>query len=109
MSSKIARKGTEGSFDVDVGCAPQVVVKFTAAWCPPCHALTPTLDAVVGAAPDVALVEVDVDDEPGLAARFGVRGMPTLIVFRNGAPVGQLVGNQPRARIEQLLRETRAG
>lgn len=103
MSSKIARKGTEDSFDVDVCSAPQVVVKFTAAWCPPCHALTPTLDAVIGARAGVALVEVDVDDEPGLAARFGVRGMPTLVVFQHGKPVAQLVGSQPRHTVERLI------
>lgn len=100
--SRIARV-TEASFDDIVSSAPQVLVKFTAAWCPPCHALSPTLEAIAATRAGLVVVEVDADEEQGLGARFGVRGLPTLVVFRDGRPTGQLVGNQPRAKIEALL------
>ncbi len=91
-------------FDADVASAPLVLVKFGGTWCPPCRALEPTLDALVRDRADVTVLSVDVDTEQAVSQRFGVRSIPTMILFRQGKPAGQLVGNQPRASIEKLLR-----
>jgi thioredoxin 1 len=98
------RRTDDASFDADVAAAPLVLVKFAGTWCPPCRALQPTLDAIARDRDDVLVLSVDVDDSQALAQKFGVRSVPTLVAFRDGRAIGQLVGNQPRARIEALLR-----
>lgn len=84
--------------------AGRVLVKFTGAWCPPCKAIEPTLDALRADNADVTVVVVDTDDSPELGARFGVRALPTLLMFRDGRVTGQLVGNQPRATLDAFIR-----
>ena len=85
------------------------LVDFTAAWCPPCRMLGPHVDAIASELEDeLAVVKVDVDDQPDLAARFGVLSIPTLIFFRDGRPVDRIVGALApaalRARVEELRR-----
>lgn len=87
-----------------VAAAPLVLLKFTGAWCSPCRALQPTLEAIARDRGDVALLEVDVEASQALAQAYEVRSVPTLVAFREGRPIGRIVGNQPRARIEALLR-----
>jgi len=96
---------TEASFDSEVlGASGPVVVDFTAEWCPPCKAIAPSLDQIADElAGRVKIVKLDVDAEPGISARYGVRSMPTLMVFKNGEVVGQIVGAAPRAKIEALV------
>ena len=83
--------------------ALKVLVKFTAAWCPPCRALQPTLEVVAKDRPGLQVLSVDVDEQQATAQRFGVRALPTLLVFRGGQVAGQAVGNQSRAAVERLL------
>ncbi len=71
----------------------RVLVKFTGAWCPPCKAIEPTLDALRADNADVTVVVVDTDDS-----------LPTLRMFRDGRVTGQLVGNQPRATLDAFIR-----
>lgn len=81
-----------------------VLVDFTAAWCPPCRALAPTIDALaVDLAGRVKVVTVDVDAEPALAERYRVQAMPTLLVLDHGRVVEQRIGAAPRAEIEAFL------
>jgi thioredoxin 1 len=97
------RHTDEASFATDVA-AGLVLVKFTGAWCPPCRALQPTLDAIARDRSDLTVLDVDVDASQTLAEKFGVRTIPTLLAFRDGQAIGKLVGNVPRAQIEGLLR-----
>lgn len=84
---------TEASFAHDVLERPRtVLVEFTATWCPPCHAMKPVLEQLARAHPDVEVVVVDADENASLAARYGVRSLPTFLAFRGGAPTGQIVG-----------------
>ena len=80
-----------------------VVVDFTAAWCPPCRVMGPILAELADEQPDLTFVELDVDANQEVAARYGVLSMPTFLVFRGGEPVAQLVGARPKRRLAQEL------
>ena len=96
----------EASFDEEVlGSPVPVVVDFTAEWCAPCHAIVPFLDAIseemAGA---VKIARLDVDRDPAVSTRYGVRSMPTLIVFKDGEPTAMQVGAAPKARLTEWIR-----
>ena len=81
-----------------------VLVDFTAVWCAPCRTIAPHVEAVARKyAGRLRVGKCDVDGEQELAARFGVRSMPTLMIWRDGQVVGQIVGAVPRAKIEALV------
>src|SRR5688572_16183260 len=91
---------TDATFDERVRTdARPVLVKFTAGWCPPCHAMKPHLRALADARRDVSVVDVDTEESPQLTATFGVRAMPTLILFKQGKPVAQIVGYRSRIQL----------
>jgi thioredoxin len=98
---------TEQTFEAEVverSSSVPIVVDFWAAWCAPCRMLTPVLEDEVGARNgQVALVKVDVDAEPGLAARFGIRGIPAVKAFREGQVVDEFVGAQSRQSVAAFL------
>lgn len=81
-----------------------VLVDFWAAWCAPCRALAPLLEQLEERHRGrLRVVKVDTDAESDLAARYGVRSLPTLLLFRDGGPVQQVVGAQPLAALERLV------
>jgi thioredoxin 1 len=82
-----------------------VLVDFTAVWCGPCRVMAPILGDLAADRSDVRVVALDTDEEPEIAARYGVLSAPTLILFRDGAPVLRLVGSRPRRRLERELDE----
>ncbi|WP_132058570.1 thioredoxin [Halorussus amylolyticus] len=79
-----------------------VVVDFYADWCGPCNMLEPIV-ASVAANTDAAVAKVDIDQHQGLAAQYGVRSVPTLLVFADGQQVEQLVGVQDEATLTRLV------
>ena len=98
---------SETSFEQDVVQKSHhhlVLVDFWAAWCGPCQALTPILENLLQQySGRVVLAKVNTDEQQGLAARFGIRSLPTVLLFRNGAPVDQFLGVQPESVIKRLL------
>ena len=81
-----------------------VLVDFWAEWCGPCKALGPVLDALAQEYKDkVKVVKVNVDESPDAPQTYKVRGIPTMIFFKNGQVVDQLVGNQPRDAIRNVI------
>ena len=80
-----------------------VLLDFWASWCGPCRMLSPIVDQVADERPDVKVGKVNVDEQPDLAAQFGVMSIPTLLVFKDGKLVNQSVGSRPKAGVLALL------
>ena len=80
-----------------------VLVDFWATWCGPCRMLSPIVDEVAEERSDVKVGKVNVDEQPDLAAQFGVMSIPTLLVFQNGRLVNQAVGARPKSGVLALL------
>ena len=81
-----------------------VIVDFWAEWCGPCHAVAPVLDRIIEERGDeLKLVKVNIDEEQELAQRYGVASIPTMILFRDGAPTAAAIGAQPKGAIERSL------
>jgi thioredoxin 1 len=81
-----------------------VLVDFWAAWCGPCKMLAPTIEQIAEEkAGSLKVVKLDVDDNPEVAGKYGILSIPTMILFKDGKPAAQLVGNQPKARILSQL------
>ena len=80
-----------------------VLLDFWASWCGPCRILSPVVDQVAEERPDVKVGKVNVDEQPELAAQFGVMSIPALLVFKNGKLVNQSVGSRPKAGVLALL------
>ena len=80
-----------------------VVVNFWASWCGPCRMVGPILDEIAAERSDIKVCKINVDEQPALAAQFGVMSIPTLVVVKNGQEVNRSVGAMPKARILALL------
>lgn len=80
-----------------------VLVDFWAGWCGPCRMLSPIIDEVASAHPDVKIGKVNVDEQPTLASRFDIMSIPTLLVFKDGQAVKQSVGLIPKEGVEALV------
>jgi thioredoxin 1 len=81
-----------------------VIVDFWAEWCGPCHAVAPVLDRIVEErGGEVKLVKVNIDEERGLAERYGIASIPTMILFKDGEPSQIAVGAQPKGALERSL------
>ena len=96
---------TDANFDQEVLNADRpVLVDFWAPWCGPCKAIAPVLeDLAREAAGRVTLAKVNVDENHGLAARYGIRSIPTVLFVKDGKVQDQVVGAVPRAKLKEKL------
>ena len=82
-----------------------VIIDCWAPWCKPCLAIAPTIDALAKEyAGKAAFGKLNVDEETSVAQHYGIMGIPTLLIFRGGQLVERIVGNMPRARLEEKIR-----
>jgi thioredoxin 1 len=104
MTSLNVLEITDHNFAEALASPTPLLIDFTAAWCPPCRAIAPHVEALADAyLGRVRVAKCDADDNQKLVADLDVRSLPTVLVFKEGKVVGQLVGAAPRARIEALV------
>lgn len=95
---------TDSTFQAEVVESDKpVLVDFWAPWCGPCRMIAPHLEELAAERDDLRIVKLNVDENPETAARFGVMSIPTLILFKAGQAVHQIVGALPKNRIVQEL------
>lgn len=105
--SKNVMTATDTNFESDVLKSGQLtLVDFWAEWCGPCKMLAPTIDSLADQFQGkVKVYKMNVDQNPETPTRYHIRGIPTVILFRNGQVVDQLVGNQPKDVFLQAIQK----
>ncbi|MGI8527195.1 MAG: thioredoxin [Pseudolabrys sp.] len=98
-------KTSDASFEADVlKSAGPVVVDFWAEWCGPCRMIAPALEEISGALGDkVKIVKLNVDENPQVAAKYGIMSIPTLMMFKNGEIASRQVGAAPKQKLQQWI------
>ena len=80
-----------------------VLLDFWASWCGPCRMVSPIVDEIAAERGDIKVGKVNVDEQPELAAQFGVMSIPTLVVIKGGKVVNQMVGARPKSQLLAML------
>ena len=98
-------KVSDANFESEVLQATgPVVVDFWAEWCGPCRMIAPALEEISAELGDkITVAKLNIDENPDTPGRYGVRGIPTMLLFKGGQPVAQKVGAAPRSQIQQWL------
>ena len=96
---------TDDNFDTDVlQSSKPVVVDFWAEWCGPCKAIGPALEEIAGEKKDsLSIVKLNIDENPLTPQKYNVRGIPTLLIFKNGEVVAEKMGALPKSQLESWI------
>ncbi|MES2632844.1 MAG: thioredoxin [Pseudomonadota bacterium] len=105
MASDLIKHVSDASFEADVLKSDKpVLVDYWAEWCGPCKAIAPILDEMSANYGDkLQIAKMNVDENRDIPAKFGIRGIPTLMLFANGELKGTLVGMKPKAEIQAFV------
>jgi thioredoxin 1 len=100
-------KISDSSFDEDVlKSSKPVIVDFWAEWCGPCKMIAPALEEISNEMSDqVTVAKLNIDDNPGTPSNYGVRGIPTLIMFKDGQAVAQKIGALPKSELKRWVED----
>ena len=103
---QLTKPVTDTTFDQDVVKSPTaVLVDFWAEWCGPCRALAPKLEEIASEmGSKIKIVKMNVDENQQTPGQFGIRGIPAMLLFKDGKKVGELIGNQPKESITEFLK-----
>jgi len=98
---------TDASFENEIlKSETPVLIDFWAEWCAPCRAIAPIVKALaVSYSGKLKVVKMNIDENPGTPGRYGVRAIPTVLAFKNGAVVGQITGARPKSAFEDLVQK----
>ena len=108
MSSNTVTLNTASFDELVLRSDKTVVVDFWAPWCPPCRVLGPTIDRLAEERPDLVVAKLNVDDSQEIADRYGIQGIPTVLVFRGGELVERSVGLVSFERLQELAPSAKA-
>ena len=95
---------SDSEFDKEVlSSSTPVLVDFWAEWCGPCKQLMPVIEEISGELPGVKVTKVNIDQNPESPQKYGVRGIPTLIIFKDGRAIGTKVGALPKSKLLEWI------
>ncbi len=105
--SEFVKDISDGTFEAEVmNSKVPVLVDFWAEWCGPCRAMTPVIESVAQKFADTAkIVKLNVDENPSVTQRFGIKGIPTMIVFKGGKEAERLVGATNEGSVVRIIEE----